>query len=145
MVGCPSKGDCSYDAGRPRRTLDPSATRRHLDRSPPPQRFERDREGARRRQPGQQCSCPVTQRRDAVPRALACAAPGKMAFDLHALRATQSLIEIGVKLVLRNVPHGYLCWGSAGRELPPVAAVRELAWYRRLQPLSRSELRFPDS
>jgi hypothetical protein len=31
-----------------------------------------------------------------------------MAFDLHALGAAQALIEVGVKLVLRNVPHGCL-------------------------------------
>src|SRR5829696_9975034 len=107
----------------------PSPARGHLDRSPAPQCFERGREGPRRRQSGQQCSCSVAQRRDVISRTLTRAAPGKMAFDLHALGATQSLIEIGVKLVLRNVPHGYLCWGSADRELLPVAAVREPVWY----------------
>src|SRR5918999_130275 len=68
-----------------------------------------------------------------------------MTLNLNALRTAQPLIEVGVKFVLRNVPHGSLWLRAAGRGLPPVCVVLSPASCQRLQPPGPSVPRSPDS
>ena len=72
------------------------------------EQFEFGRDGTWGGEFGQQCRGPVTERGDGIPGGLARRTGGEMAFDLDTLGPAQPLVEIGVQLLLRNVPHGPL-------------------------------------
>ena len=81
-----------------------AALRRRFGRAPA-QHLEGRRHVARGREPGEQRRGPIPERGNAVAHGLAGRAVGEMTLDLDALRPAQPLVEVGVELVLRNVPH----------------------------------------
>ena len=72
------------------------------------ERLEFGRKGVWGGKLGKERRGPVPQCGDPVSGCLTRGAGGQMTLDLHALRPAQTLVEIGVQLVLRNVPHGSL-------------------------------------
>ena len=88
--------------------MQPPAPGGYLNRGPAPERLEGRREGPARCQLGQQRRGTIPQCCDAVTVGLTGRAGGEMALDLDALGTAQSLIQVGVKLVVRNVPHDFL-------------------------------------
>src|SRR5215204_5894301 len=137
VIGSPPECDCSYDTGGPGGAVQTAASSRHFDGGAAAQRLERGRERAGRCESGQQGGRAIPQSGDAVSRRLAGCTAGEVAFDLNALGTAQTLIQVGVELVLRNVPHESLCLGSAGRALLPIAGGRGPAWF---QPLPLQDL-----
>src|SRR5690349_10935787 len=105
VVRRPAQADGCYEAGRPRATVHPPATVVGRDRSPAPQQIERWRKVARGGQPRQKCRRAVAECSNTVPGCLTSRTRGQMTFNLDALRTAQGLVEIRVKLLLRNVPH----------------------------------------
>src|SRR5207249_8142932 len=134
-----------HETGRPGRDVEPPTALRRDGVGPLPKRVEAWRNAPRRREPSEQRGRPVPQGGDAVTRGLAGRAVGEMALDLDALRPAQPLVEVGVKLLLRNVPHRSPFGSAAGRARLPDGDAPAPAWSPRRRPPGRSAPRFPDS
>ncbi len=146
VVGHPAQTDRHDQAGSPGHDLNPPPARRSLDRGPAAQRFKGRRESPGWGELGQESGGPVPQCRDGIPGGLARRTGGEMAFDLDTLGPAQPLVEIGVQLLLRNVPHGSP-WmhAAAGHAPPPDAAEPAPAWCPLPQGRGRSGPRSPGS
>src|SRR6185295_4481773 len=84
--------------------------------------------GAWRGESGEEGSGMVAESGNGISGRLTRGTGGQMALDLYALRATQALVEIGMQLVLRNVPHGPLYSYAAGRGHQPDGVWRGREW-----------------
>ena len=120
----PAEADGGHQARGPGAQLAAGAALVSPRRRPAPRkRLEGGRQPPRGREAGEQRRGAIPERGNAVARGLAGRAAGEVALDLDALRPAQPLVQIGVQLVFRNVPHWSPFVGSAaGRARPPGAA-----------------------
>ena len=105
VIGSPPQSYGCDQAGRPGGALHPTAMLSGRDSGAASKRIEWWWKLSGRAQLGQECGSAVAQCRNSIPKRLTGGTRRQMAFDLDTLGAAKCLVEIGVELLFRNVPH----------------------------------------